>query len=261
MVRSLSRGLDIIYFLNQHHSASPTELATELKVPRATVHRILQTLKEKGYVYQHESDRKFRLTYRVLSLSQGFSDEDYMANLGMDVMEEVTRALIWPVSLATISGVDVIVRNNTDASSKLAVEKYKIGYRLPILSSASGVCILAHLTESERENILAMIRKLSRQRDQSERTHTELNRLFKRTVRDGYATFRRKRERFDISAIAVPIFANNEVHGALTLRYTEPALTKEETSTVIVPMLRDAAKTFTSKLQRHIESKSHKKLV
>jgi IclR family mhp operon transcriptional activator len=86
MVRSLSRGLDIIYFLNQHHSASPTELATELKVPRATVHRILQTLKEKGYVYQHGSDRKFRLTYRVLSLSQGFSDEDYMANLGMDVM-------------------------------------------------------------------------------------------------------------------------------------------------------------------------------
>lgn len=261
MVRSLSRGLDIIFFLNQHHSATPTELATELKVPRATVHRILKTLKEKGYVYQHGSDRKFRLTYRVLSLSQGFSDEDYMANLGIDIMEEVTRTLIWPVSLATISGVDVIVRNNTDASSKLAVEKYKIGYRMPILKSASGICILAHLTEGERADILAMAEKLGREQDHLEQTPADLKRLFSKVARNGYATFRRKRERFDISAIAVPIFANNEVHGALTLRYTEPALSEEETSTVIVPMLQDAAKTFTIQLQHHIESKSENKLV
>ena len=44
MVRSLSRGLDILNLLNIRDSATAAELAQELNIPRATVYRLIKTL-------------------------------------------------------------------------------------------------------------------------------------------------------------------------------------------------------------------------
>ena len=250
MIRSLSRGLDILDFLNRSSGATPVILARELSVPRATVHRILETLIETGYVYQHPSDGIFRLTVKVRTLSSGFTDQAVMANLGRDLMEEVTKALAWPVSFSAISGADVIIHENTDASSPLAVEKFKIGYRMPILESASGICILAFMPDIERENILVMLSKVNCNRDQTARQSAEFRLLIEKASRIGYATRRRKRARFDISAIAVPVRTGDKVYGALTLRYHEPAVSQDELNRVVFPLLNKTAVNFSALLAR-----------
>ena len=252
MIRSLSRGLDIINFLNRFRSSTPVILARELKVPRATVHRILGTLIEKGYIYQHPSDNEFRLTSKVRMLSSGFSDQAVMANLGRHLMEEVTKTLVWPVSFSAISGTDLVIYENTDASSPLAVEKFKIGYRMPILETASGICILAFMTASEREDVLVMLSKTADPQDQVARQAAWLTVSIEEVSRIGYATHRRKRERFDISAIAVPVRAGDKVYGALTLRYHEPAISQDELENVIFPVLNKAAMDFSALLTPHV---------
>ena len=250
MIRSLSRGLDIINFLNRFRSSTPVILARELKVPRATVHRILGTLIEKGYIYQHPSDNEFRLTSKVRMLSSGFSDQAVMANLGRHLMEEVTKNLVWPVSFSAISGTDLVIYENTDASSPLAIEKFKIGYRMPILETASGICILAFMTAREREDVLVMLSKTA---DHHDRQSVWLRVSIEKVSRSGYATHSRKRERFDISAIAVPVRTGDKIYGALTLRYHEQAVSQDELQTVIFPILNKAAIDFSALLTPHIE--------
>ena len=78
MIRSLSRGLDVLTLLNRRDSISASEFASELKIPRATVYRILETLTEKGMVYQHKADQRFRITGKVRTLSDGFTDEAHI---------------------------------------------------------------------------------------------------------------------------------------------------------------------------------------
>ena len=83
MIRSLSRGLDILTILNKRDSASASEVSEALEVPRSTVYRILETLVKKGFIYQHKSDKRFRLTDKIRSLSDGYTEEDHMANISM----------------------------------------------------------------------------------------------------------------------------------------------------------------------------------
>ena len=101
MIRSLSRGLEILTLLNRRDSASAGEFAKELNILRATVYRILETLCEKGLVHQHESDQRFRITPKVRTLSDGFTDEDHIAYISRRYLKRVTKKLNWPVALAT----------------------------------------------------------------------------------------------------------------------------------------------------------------
>ena len=256
MIRSLSRGLDILSFLNRFSSATPVILAKELRVPRATVHRILETLADKGYIYKHPSDGEFRLTPKVRMLSSGYTDQAVIANLGRHLMEEVTEVLSWPVSFAAISGADLIIHENTDASSPLAVEKFKIGYRMPILESASGICILAFMSDGERDAILDMLGTFNYHGDQLMQQLTEVRLSIKNAFKIGYATHSRKRARFDISAIAVPVQMGDKVYGALTLRYHKPAVSEKDIIDIIVPMLSQTAREFSSLLDQHLEKQS-----
>lgn len=121
MIRSLSRGLEILVLLNRRDSASAGELEKELGIPRATVYRILETLCDKNLIRQHDVDQRFRITPMVRTLSAGFTDEDHMAHISRRYLKHVTKQLNWPVALATISGVDLIVRENTDQMSPLVL--------------------------------------------------------------------------------------------------------------------------------------------
>jgi DNA-binding IclR family transcriptional regulator len=78
---------------------------------------------------------------------------------------EVTKKLNWPVALATISGVDVVELENTDQISPLAIENFSSGYRMPILHTASGICILSHMKTARRKIILGTLEEMNRKQD------------------------------------------------------------------------------------------------
>ena len=121
MIRSLSRGLDILTILNKKGSASASEISVSLRMPRSTVYRILETLVNKGFIYQHKSDKRFRLTDKIGTLSNGYTEEDHMANISRNYLEKFTEKFQWPATLATLSGLSIVVRENTDLESPYAV--------------------------------------------------------------------------------------------------------------------------------------------
>ena len=50
-----------------------------------------------------------------------------MANIGRVYLEKFTKKYHWPATLAMLSGLSIIVRENTDLDSPFAVEQFTIG--------------------------------------------------------------------------------------------------------------------------------------
>ena len=257
MIRSLSRGLEIIILLNRRDSASAGELARELDIPRATVYRILETLCTKDLIRQDESDQRFRITPRVRTLSAGFTDEDHMAHISRRYLKRVTDRLNWPVALATISGVDLIVRENTDQMSPLAIEKFTSGYRMSILQTASGLCILANMSVRRRRIILDTLEKMNRKEDQLARQRESLKRRMREIRRRGFAVHQRPRRYSALTAMAVPIVPiGDHVRGAVTIRYASRSIRMEAAVESFVPILNEAADGIARRIQLHLENRA-----
>jgi IclR family mhp operon transcriptional activator len=195
-------------------------------------------------VYQHESDKQFRLTEKVQSLSRGFTRELHLASVSKPLMKNLTDEVAWPVSLAVISGGELVVIEHTDRFSPLAVEKFYVGHRMPILTTASGLCLLAFMDEKHRTETLASI-----ENGQEQFSLALLERT--RGIRQyGYASYQRARDRVKITAISVPVIKREGViYGALTLRFTEPAVSKESLKTFIVPAMQSTAAEISKKAE------------
>ncbi len=157
MPLSLTRGLEILSLLNKRESASVADVCLALTVPRASAYRLLDALVAEGYLYQHRSDHRYRLTLHVLTLSEGFSDGQHLASVARPFLALVTQRLRWPVSFGVLSGLDLVIRENTDEESPLATDRFKIGYRMPLLTTATGLCIVAHMAVPSRSAVLAAL--------------------------------------------------------------------------------------------------------
>lgn len=240
MPRSLQRGLQVLLLLNARESASVAEIRDETGAPRASLYRVLDTLVREGFVFRHPSDNRFRLAKRVRALSAGFSEHVFLMTLAQPSLDAVTAELRWPVSLGMLSGAEVEIRGSTDEQSPMAADRFALGYRMPVLTTATGLCLLAHLERSEREALLAELASTGQATALRDRAalDTEL-----RTIRSrGFAVFERRRQRTSATSIAVPIKeGRGPLRGAITLRYAKAALPLSSAVSRFVPVLRRAA--------------------
>ena len=244
MSLSLSRGIDTLCLINDLSAVLPSDVARHLSIPRATVYRILQTLVEKGLVYQHEGDRRFRMTMKVNSLSSGFGFEDYLAEISRPLLNELTEHFIWPTAFVTIEGNDLIIRENTDYRSPLAIEQFDIGFRMSVLDSASGQCILAFMEPAEREEVLIRLKsKVANEQSMCKYLQSiEQVRLRGYAIHHRQRKYHRQRKASDITAIAVPIVCKNHSVTAMTLRYARTAVSQDLAIKEFLPLLYEKSK-------------------
>src|SRR6202521_6563 len=113
-IRALMRGLDVLTFLNLRDGTTVSEVAEEIRLPRTTVYRILETLNNAGFVFRDTTDDRYRLTIMVRGLSHGFDDEAWVSQIAKPLIHELGGELVWPVSVATLSGTAMMIRETTD---------------------------------------------------------------------------------------------------------------------------------------------------
>ena len=112
-IRALIRGLDALTVLNLRNGATVSEIAQEIRLPRTTTYRILETLSHAGYVFRDPADDRYRLTIMVRGLSDGFDDEAWVTQIARPHLNELTKDLVWPVAIASLSGTSMMVREST----------------------------------------------------------------------------------------------------------------------------------------------------
>lgn len=240
-IRALMRGLDALTVLNLRNGATVSEVAQEIRLPRTTTYRILETLSHAGFVYRDANDDRYRLTIMVRGLSDGYDDEAWVTQIARPYIHELGKDIIWPVAVASLSGTSMMVRESTDHRSPLAVERCPAGFRVPLLASSSGRVYLAFSAPTHRDSLLDILARSTREEDALARNRTELMKMLNDTRMQGYASAVRPRRVSDEISIAVPIMVDDRVLAAVTIRFSGTAVPLKLAVERFLPKLRDTA--------------------
>lgn len=246
-IRSLMRGLDALTVLNLRDGATVSEVAHEIRLPRTTVYRILETLCNAGFVFRDAADDRYRLTVHVRALSDGFDDEAWVTQIAKPYIHELCSEIVWPVSVATLSGTVMMVRETTDHHTPLAIERQAAGFRAPLLSSATGRAFLAFCSAAQREALIDLLARSSKEEDKLARgPRAEVQRMLADVRSQGYATTSRTRRLTEEISVGVPVALRERVLAVLTVRFVSSAVPLKAALEGFLPKLRRSAATIST---------------
>src|SRR5580692_866429 len=241
-IRALIRGLEALAVLNRRNGATVSEVTSEIKLPRTTTYRILETLSEAGYVYRDPADDRYRLTLMVRSLADGFDDEAWITQIARPCINDLCRDIVWPVTLMSPSGTSMLIRDTTDHASPLAVERFTAGFRLPLLMSASGRVYLAFCQQAQRDTLLDILSRSTREEDKLARSRPEVEKILEEAREQGYATAVRTRRVSEEVAMSVPLLIEDRVLATIAVRFSASAVPMGLAVERFIPKLHETAK-------------------
>ncbi|MGE5482650.1 MAG: IclR family transcriptional regulator [Bacteroidota bacterium] len=158
-VRAISRALTIFdTFLDVRGRALGVgEIAVKIGLPKATVHRMLITLVDGGYLERDLHTEKYRLGLRLFQLGYlvqsraelRMEARPYLERLGQETQESVYLSLLVGIHRVVIDKVESPLPIRHDIT---------LGESLPVHVGASGKALLAFLAPERLDSILGRLR-------------------------------------------------------------------------------------------------------
>jgi DNA-binding IclR family transcriptional regulator len=156
-VTSLARGLAILGCFGERRELRVTEIARMTGLPQPTAWRLCHTLRQMGYLRAAAHD-KMRLAIPALGLGFASLSGASPAEIAQPYMEELAERCGGAVSLGRRDGTDMIYLARCQGTS-IVFANFRVGSRVPILTSPGGWAYLAGLDRPERSDLLAEIRR------------------------------------------------------------------------------------------------------
>ncbi len=241
---SLKRGLRALSLLNLRESLTASDLGAELRLPRTTARRVLDTLVEEGYAEKVAREHKYRLTPMVNMLSSGFSDESWIAHVAEPLLAQKTIEIGWPLVVATPSGDQMMVRVSTDRLTPLALDHFGVGFKTPMIHGTSGHVMLAFMSQQHRELTLQVIRTSADPKQALAREDSRIRSLLANVRSQGYAHIIYKE--YPEASVGVPIFLNGVARACLLMGYVKAAIKPSQIVEKYVPQLKSLSDSITA---------------
>tara|TARA_R110002110_G_scaffold303525_1_gene517603 strand:+ start:23409 stop:24209 length:801 start_codon:yes stop_codon:yes gene_type:complete len=239
LVQALQRGLAVLEVLNRHNGLNANQLARRANLSRGTAHRMLETLREAGYVLRDELSGAYWLSIKVRGLSDGYIDEMWIANIVRPRIEKLGKEIVWPVNLTVPNGTDMMVRAATDYHSRLARYRIPTGWCTPMAGSASGRTFLAHCSEEDRNTFVELISRTSHNPRDALASDAELLEKKLNEIRQRGYDIQMSDE--NVMALSIPIFENDYAFACLTTRFSAQYISLEKGVERFLPALRATA--------------------
>jgi IclR family mhp operon transcriptional activator len=217
-MRGVMRTLDVLRALNVRNGASVAELSRVTRVSRGALYRVLETLRAAGYVNVDLSKHHYCLTLRVRELAEGFNDEDWVTQIARPAMRELQKRVRWPIDLATFMDGTMWIRESTRSASPFTIDRGGVGWRVPMLLSASGRAYLANCADEDRDLIIRHIIAVGESGHELAADSARLETLLAETRERGFG-IREGEFAAESGAVAVPICASDRILGCLTLTF------------------------------------------
>ena len=155
-IGSVEKVCDLLDTLSKKSSWELNELATEIGLPKTSVHRFLLTLADKGFVVQEKRRGRYSLSYKLFSIGSKVVEKTGLLKIARPYLERILTEIDETVNLAVPSGTEMLVIDKQLPSHALRQE-VRLGSTFPMINSAPGRIFLAFSEEEERKRLLSQI--------------------------------------------------------------------------------------------------------
>lgn len=226
-VRAVQRAGRIITAMAEHpYPMGVVDLAQRVQLSPGSVHRLLATLINIGWVEQNSRTAKYRLSTRMLGIGTTALITNPVIQLGKTYLARLAEWTGWDAVLSTLVGMRTVHLARV-AGAHQRLREFEPGVSQPAHAMADGKLLLAYLPEPERAYLYA-VEGLRQYTANTVTSPVDLERELQRIRERGYASD--NHERFEgARGIAVPVLGSNQqpILAMLSIGRLDPAPDKE----------------------------------
>lgn len=156
-VQSVKRALDILRMLSFNASSSGmrfSDLQAQSGLSKGTLHRLLKSLTNEGFVEQAAGSRVYYLGLEFLSMGERATNRLDIRAITQPSLERLVQSTGDTVMLTIRSGLDAVCIDRKEGSFPVRVLTQNIGTRRPLGIGSGSLALLAAFSDDEIENVL-----------------------------------------------------------------------------------------------------------
>jgi IclR family KDG regulon transcriptional repressor len=240
IVQPVFKALKVLeYVAEKGHEVTLTEVASELKLPKTTVFRYLQTLTASSFLRHDPARDRYGVGLRFRALAKADKSLQRLRSLAQPEMAELGRAFNETINLGIMADGHVVYIDMIEANRTLRMQA-RIGDRHPLHSTSLGKAMLAFLPDAERQALLDGALKAMTVRTVTNRA--TLRRQIEDVRRKGYAVEMGENEDGSM-CIGVPIMDESGLPlAAMSLSAPERRMTRDVTAQAITALQQAAGR-------------------
>lgn len=156
-IKVIEKMIDIMgLFLEEERPMGISEISNKLSLYKSSVHRILNTLKSRGYIIQEQETKKYWLGSKFYSLGMIYKNKLKIENYVNRYMKELANEFKETVHLAIYDELDycnIIALEQVETRQRLSMTPPP-GSRTPTHASALGKSMLAYSSKDIQKTVL-----------------------------------------------------------------------------------------------------------
>lgn len=153
-LKTLEKSLELLsLFTRERTSWGVRELAKELGINHTTVHRILETFEQKGFLIQDKETKKYELGMKLWEFGQLVEDKLGISDTIYPIMKKVSEQTGETIFLTWLFEMECVHVEMAESSQSIKFS-VSVGSRTPLHAGASNTVIMAYLPRELQEQVV-----------------------------------------------------------------------------------------------------------
>jgi DNA-binding IclR family transcriptional regulator len=155
-IAAVERAADVLLHFadSQRHDLGVTEIAEELGLSKAAVHRVLSSLRSRGLVSLDEQSRRYSLGVSAMRLGLTYLDRIDVRRMAHPYLEQLSNRTNETATLSTRAGKRSRIYIDQVTPDREVIMSVSVGTPYPLHAGASSRAFLAFLPLAEQEAYL-----------------------------------------------------------------------------------------------------------
>lgn len=205
MVPAVARALQVLELFLDDDELTSSEIVGRLHLPRTTVHEVVHTLCEMGYLSAGHTVRgSWRLGVKVFQLGSAYSDRLDLAQEGQRAAESVVARCDETAHVAVLDELDVVYIVKRDSTHFVRMVS-AVGLRVPAHCTAVGKMLLSGLAQEDLAARLRRRSQLPALTPQSITSPSSLRRALDE-IRERGVAFDHMESNAEVNCVAAPVY-------------------------------------------------------
>lgn len=153
-ITSLDRAVDVLGVLaSREDGKTLAKLSEVTEIPKSTLFRILSTLHNRDLVSLDVDTKKYALGLKLRELGNAFIRKTDLDGAATPCMRDLAESCGESVFLALLDEGEVVYIRRMESPKSIMMVR-KLGNRAPVHSTATGVAMIAFISDKRREEII-----------------------------------------------------------------------------------------------------------